>query len=90
MTEERIYVVDRMEDRHLVLLGDDGAEVVLATRELPVTVSEGTVLRVPIGGGKPDWSNAAPDAAEQARRLESVRRRMDELRQRDPGGDVEL
>ena len=90
MTEERMFVVDRIEDRRLVLAEDDGTEVVLAKRELPVQVGEGTVLRVQLEDGKPDWTTARIDAAEQARRLESARKRMDELRKRDPGGDLEL
>jgi hypothetical protein len=90
MAEEQIFVVDRIEDRHLVLAGDDGSEVVLAKRELPVRVGEGTVLRVQLADGKADWTTARIDAAEQARRLESAKTRMDELRKRDPGGDLEL
>lgn len=90
MAEEQIFVVDRIEDSHLLLAGDDGTEVVLAKRELPVLVGEGTVLRVQLEKGVPDWGTARIDAAEQARRLESARKRMDELRKRDPGGDLEL
>jgi hypothetical protein len=89
-SEERIFVVDRIEDRHLVLAGDDGTEVVLAKRELPVRVGEGTVLRVQLEDGVPDWATARIDAEEQARRLESVKKRMDDLRKGDPGGDLDL
>ncbi|CAN5333205.1 hypothetical protein BH23GEM2_BH23GEM2_06180 [soil metagenome] len=90
MTEDQIFVVDRIEDSHLVLAGDNGTEVVLAKRELPVRVGESTVLRVQLEDGKPDWTTARIDAAEQTRRLESAKKRMDELRKSDPGGDLEL
>ena len=87
---ERVYVVDRIEDRHLVLIADDSEEVVLATRQLPMPVIEGSVLRVRITDGKPDWGTARADTAEQSLRLDSVRKRMDEMRKGDPGGDLEL
>lgn len=90
MSNERVFVVDRIEDRHLVLVGDDSEEVVLATRQLSMPVVEGSVLRVRIEGGKPDWSTARADTAEQSRRLDSARKRMDELRKGDPGGDLKL
>ena len=88
--KERVFVVDRIEDSHLVLIGDDSQEVVLATRELPMPVIEGSVLRVRIADGKPDWETARADTAEQSRRLDSARKRMDDLRKGDPGGDLEL
>lgn len=90
MTEEQTFVVDRIEGRYVVLVGDDDTELVLLRDELPVQVSEGTVLRVRVGTGEPDWTTAQPDADEQSRRLESARKRMEKLRKRDPGGDLKL
>jgi hypothetical protein len=90
MSKDRVFVVDRIEDRHLVLVADDSEEVVLAARQLPIPVIEGSVLRVRVEGGKPDWDTARADTAEQSRRLDSVRKRMDELRKGDPGGDLKL
>lgn len=88
--KEQVFVVDRIEDRHLVLIGDDNEEVVLATRQLPMPVIEGSVLRVRINAGKPDWETARADTAEQSLRLSSARKQLDELRKGDPGSDVKL
>lgn len=48
------------------------------------------MLRVLVDDGKPDWATARPDAVELARRLDAARKKMDELRANDPGGDVDL
>jgi hypothetical protein len=90
MSEERIYVVDRVEGGNAVLIGDDRSEQLLPLRDLPPGTAEGTVLRVWTKGSDVDWQSAIADAAEQSRRVESAQRRMDQLRKRDPGGDLKL
>lgn len=87
----RVYVVDRIEGRMVVLVADDGdADVEMPRKQLAVAVQEGTVLRVPLKDGALEWNNARSDPAERARRLEEMRRRMARLREKDPGGDIEL
>lgn len=87
----RIFVVDRTEGRSVVLVPDEGDDdVVLARKQLPMRVKEGTVLRVPLKNGVPDWKEAKSDPAEAARRLEEMKRRMDRLLAKDPGGDLQL
>ena len=87
----RVYVVDRIEGRTVVLVADDDdADVEVPRKQLTVAVQEGTVLRVPLKDGELDWKNAESDPAERARRLEEMRRRMSRLRKKDPGGDLEL
>jgi hypothetical protein len=90
MSEERIYVVDRVEGGNAVLIGDDRSEQLLPLRDLPPGTAEGTVLRVRTRGSDVDWKSAIADAAEQSRRVESAQRRMDQLRKADPGGDLKL
>lgn len=90
MSEERIYVVDRVESGKAVLVGDDRSEQLLPLRDLPPGTAEGTVLRVWTKGSDVDWKSAVADAAEQARRVESAQQRMAQLRKNDPGGDLDL
>lgn len=91
MAKLAVYVVDRLEGRFAVLVDDDGAEDVLVERKtFPFEVEEGMVLRVPVAEGRADWRLAEADEAERERRLEDERARMNRLRSRDPGGDLEL
>lgn len=68
-----------------------GASSRCRRRALPDDVSEGTVLRLnldnPVTG---DWSAAAVDEAEQARRQRQARKTLDRMKRSDPGGDIEL
>lgn len=90
-SQSRIFVVDRIEGRSVVLVPDEGDDdVVLPRKQLAVAVEEGTVLRVPLKHGVLDWEHAESDPAERARRVKEMGRRMDALRAKDPGGDLEL
>lgn len=88
--ERRRYVVDRVEGDRAVLIGDDdrrSTDVPLTT--LPLRVREAMVLTVPLDpGGKPVWSLAVRDEAEEARRQAEGRARLERLRGRDPGTDI--
>lgn len=58
---------------------------------MSVGVVEGTVLRAPITDeGDPDWGLAVPDEELRRRRLAEAQEVLDELKGRDPGGDVVL
>lgn len=85
------YAVDRIEGTIAVLVGDDGSTIEVPKTLLPRGVREGTVLRVGLGSdGSPDWSRASIDKEEQARRMNAVRRQLDEMKRSDPGGDITL
>ena len=89
---QRVYAVDRIEGASAILVEDGGAAEVRVGRDvLPSSVREGSVLRVPLAAdGSPRWEAAVQDEAlEQARRQEAAEA-LDELRKRDPGGDVAL
>jgi hypothetical protein len=58
--------------------------------DLRASVNEGAVLRVPMVGGVPDWGRAHADERLRRERLEEARDLLDELKRRDPGGDVVL
>ena len=84
------YVVDRVEGKTAVVVGDDGRTFDVPTRDLPKGVREGTVLRVERAAEPIDWSRAEIDAAERDRRLKAARKNLDRLSETDPGGDIEL
>ncbi len=85
------YAVDRMEGTVAVLVADDGTTVDVPRRRLPSGVREGSVLQVSVGeDGSLDWSSAELDEAERERRLKRARETLDQLRKRDPGGDIAL
>jgi hypothetical protein len=91
MSTERKYVVDRIEGELVVLLEDESGEKVnLDSWELPA-IDEGTVLAVELdNNGKPKWGTATVLAEETKRRSEQGRNQIDELKKRDPGGDITL
>jgi len=84
------YVVDRIEAKIAVVIGDDGRSFDVPVGDLPRGAKEGTVLRIEAGKGSIDWSHAQIDNAERDRRLKAAREQLDRLRASDPGGDVEL
>lgn len=86
----RLYAVDRIQGASAVLLDDAGRVVTVPRSRLPRDLAEGDVLRVPEQGGTPDWGTAVVDAQETARRRDEARSRLEDLKQRDPGGDVRL
>ena len=87
-----IWVVDRIEGDTVVLVEDETGRTLEVSRSLiSVSVDEGTVLRVPITEeGGPDWSLAERDEELRRRRLSEAQDILQELKTRDPGGDVVL
>jgi hypothetical protein len=90
MTEPtEIFVVDRVEGPIMIVIADDGAAQEVARTALPAAIGEGAVFRVPFDGdGAPLWAKAVRDLAMEGQLLVEARRRLAELRKRDPGGDV--
>jgi Protein of unknown function (DUF3006) len=88
---ERVWVVDRVEGAVAVLVADeDEATVEVLRSELPVGTGEGTVLRVPYEGDRPLWGSAVRDEELRRARLREAEEVLEELKGRDPGGDVVL
>ena len=87
-----VWVVDRIEGGLAVLVEEEGEIVVeVAAAELGEHAVEGAVLVVPLGGvGEPVWSRAERSPQEEEQRLERGTDRLERLRKRDPGGDVDL
>jgi hypothetical protein len=91
MPTERTYVVDRIEGELVVLVDDEsGDKVNFDSWELP-PVDEGTVLAVKLdNNGKPQWGSVSVLTDETERRRNLGKQRVEELKKRDPGGDIEL
>lgn len=88
----RWYAVDRIEGDRVVLIGDDDRRPVeLPAASLPFPLREAMVLAVPLDAhGCPQWGRAERDEAEERRRLDEGRARIERLRLRDPGGDISI
>jgi hypothetical protein len=89
---ERIWVVDRVEGRIAVLVADDDEEETLDVplNVLPHGLREGTVLRVTESEGHPLWASAMSDEELRLKRLRQAETALNELKSRDPGGDIVL
>lgn len=85
------FSVDRIEGRVAVVIGDDGSTHDVPIHRLPRGLHEGTVLVVEQGPhGAPVWRSARVDREEEARRHSRAQRTAEELRRKDPGGDIAL
>ena len=87
-----IWVVDRIEGDTVVLVHTETGRSLEVSRGLiVVNVDEGAVLRVPVTDeDAPDWSLAVLDEELRRRRLAEAQEILDQLKGRDPGGDVVL
>ncbi|MEX2465336.1 MAG: DUF3006 family protein [Gemmatimonadota bacterium] len=93
MTDEHfLWIVDRIEGERVVLVEDaTGRTAEVGRSGIGVPVREGTVLRVPISAsGTLAWTSARADAEAERARRDEAKDILDDLRGRDPGGDVEL
>ena len=91
MTDERaLWIVDRIEGERVVLVEDATTRTAEVGRSgIGVVVREGAALRVPLlASGKLDWLGAHRDEPEEEARRDEARRILDDLRRRDPGGNV--
>lgn len=89
MSTDRFFAIDRIDGLRITLVGDDGRRFTVSPTTLSGGVREGLVLRVPLlANAEPDWSRARVDQQETDRRLADARRRLNKLKERDPGGDV--
>ncbi|HIC16153.1 MAG TPA: DUF3006 domain-containing protein [Gemmatimonadetes bacterium] len=88
---ERIWVVDRIEREAAVLVADENQEMLdIALDILPDGLREGSVLKVAEDMDGPLWASASLDEESKLERLREAEEVLDELRERDPGGDIVL
>ncbi len=89
---QEIWIVDRIEGDTVILIEDETGRTLEVSRSLiSVSVDEGTVLRVAVTEeGRADWGLSVADEELRQRRLAEAQDVLEELKKRDPGGDVEL
>ena len=88
---ERTWVVDRIEGEIAVLAADDDQETLdMPLNVLPRGLREGAVLRVTESNGDLLWVSAIVDEELRLKRLTQAETVLDELKSRDPGGDIVL
>jgi len=79
------YVVDRIEGRAAVVIGDDGTKHDVPLPMLPKGTSEGAVLDIGLGAdGRPLWPSAKVDPGEMSRRLKRGKERLEDWQRRGP------
>ena len=85
------FVVDRREGTMLVIEDEDGALRDVPSADLPPACRvEGAVIDVPASSSGPEWGRAERNRDEERRRVMELTKRMDRLREKDPGGDAGL
>ena len=88
---ERTWAVDLIEGEIAVLVADDNQEMLdMPLTSLPHGLREGAVLRVTENKGHLLWVSAIVDEELRLRRLTPAETALDELKNRDPGGDIVL
>ena len=91
MSTESRYTVDRLDASTVVLVDDDGRSTALPKSRFCLALEEGMILFVPVdGSGTPDWYAARGDHAAADEITQEAQDILDELRGRDPGGEVKL
>lgn len=92
VAEPILYAVDRFEGDVAVLVDEAGDTLEVDRSELPDGAEPRSVIRVwpSEESGRPDWSSAELAEEEAAARLEKAREIVEELKKRDPGGDISL
>ena len=94
-SESEVWVVDTITDGVAVLVeasdDDEPALIEMAADLLGDLAVEGAVLVVPLGSvGDPLWDQAERDVEAEEKLSVEAERMLNELKKRDPGGDVSL
>ncbi len=91
MAERETWIVDRFEGDLAVIEREGEATFNLPRDLLPAGTKEGDVLRVALSGsGEQRTWTLQRDPDETERRRQAVKRQVEDLRARDPGGDIAL
>lgn len=88
LARTRTYAVDRLDGRLARLVSDDGSTAEIPRRWLPAALKEGTVLRVSVAPGGPDWAGAQLDEARRRWRDALIGLMLEELRWRASGSRI--
>ena len=90
-TDSEHFAIDRIDGSTAVLVDDAGQTVKVSLQELPDGAHPGSVISAMRNeSGEIEWDSAELDEEETESRLAKARSIIDELRKRDPGGDIAL
>ena len=82
---KKTYAVDRLDGRLARLVADDGSYADIPRRWLPAALREGSVMKVAVRPGGPDWASAQTDEAAQTFREAIIGLMLEELRWKSRG-----
>lgn len=90
-TKSDAGVLDRFEAHAGVIVSDDGRLFLVNRRNLPADARPGSVLSFTVDvAGRVIENTLRLDEEETARREREAKELLDELQERDPGGDIVL
>ncbi len=86
---KRIWAVDRIEGEVAVLVSDTSNRIVeVNLKKLPEGMKEKSILRVFERKDQPVWSSAVLDESIEVQKESDGEDIVEDLKQRDPGGDI--
>ena len=89
--EKRIWAVDRIEGDIAVLVSDaDSRAVQVSLTKLPEGTEEKSILHVFERRDQPVWNSAVLDESIEIEKESELEEIVEDLKQRDPGGDIEI
>ena len=89
--EKRIWAVDRIEGDIAVLVSDaDSRAVQVSLTKLPEGTEEKSILHVFERRDQPVWNSAVLDESIQIEKESDSEEIVEDLKQRDPGGDITI
>jgi len=89
--DKRIWAVDRIEGDVAVLVSDaDSRAVQVSLTKLPEGTEEKSILHVFERRDQPVWNSAVLDESIQIEKESDSEEIVEDLKQRDPGGDITI
>ena len=86
---KRIWAVDRIEGDVAVLISDiDNRTVEVSLKKLPEDTKEKSILHVFERRDQPVWNSAVLDESIEVQKESESEEIVEDLKQRDPGGDI--
>ena len=87
--KKRIWAVDRIEGDVAVLISDiDNRTVEVSLKKLPEGTKEKSILHVFERRDQPVWTSAVLDESIEVQKESESKGIVEDLKQRDPGGDI--
>ena len=89
--DKRIWAVDRIEGDVAVLVSDTNNRIVeVNLKKLPKGTKEKSILHIFERRDQPIWGSAVLDESIEVQRKKEMEAIVEDLKQRDPGGDIKV